>query len=611
MLRLRLSLAALVVAFFGLLAAAPPEPKSVKDLAVQPPVKAAPPVPVEKGQVHPAPNGNDAIRVAMTDARAGGFLGANPFVRYLWVKSEDEEDFKATVLNLNYISRSSFIYQPTAVPVPGSLLVRIDLRALFPRPADLADVLKVWEEFAFDPQFSLLLTKDVLELSGIAPELLPRVKRRGVRKDLQPPEKGEIPVEVLTPFDEEVDARTAGVDVIRLDAPDIDSAAFSQLRAVTFSQAPIVESRYFLFRALSTIKDDGAYRTIFGGLYYDLRGIKKAKAVKGKEKATDEDLFFEQLGIGSIAAGETYEKLLDRVRGDIRPSLFISDVTGKPRSVVAFHTPAEREGQSFGAVTWDIRDKDIDVRSHPVLSQIKPVIAAQEAIFPTANGMPIFALFNGQGALQDEAPPDVVADRAIPAPHTTRLQGAISCIRCHGPNETWQPIKDDLAPLLRSGRLAIFGELRADVADSQDRLVGLHTGSPDRLLSRARDDFAATVLKATGPWKRLAGDQSNVAKAAAAKIADIFGGYFYTPVDSRAALWDSGLDVPTGDAPAVLTKLLAAGDPVLGLSIADPREEQLAAGGKIGRRDFALRRSFLAGKVQKGVARLIQEGKKP
>jgi hypothetical protein len=337
--------------------------------------------------------------------------------------------------------------------------------------------------------------------------------------------------------------------------------------------------------------------------------------VKGKEKATDEDLFFEQLGIGNIAAGETYERLLDRVRGDLRPSVFISDVTGKPRAVVGFHTPAEREGGSWGGVTWDVKDKSIDARQHPVLSQIKPKIDAQEAIFPTASGMPIFAAFNGEGALQDEVPFDVAVDRTIPSPHPTRLQAAIGCIRCHGPEETWKPLRDDVASLFKSGRLSVFGDLtdfRNAATDSQDRIIGLHTGNSDRLLSRARDDFDATVLKVTGPWKRSK-DQVGLAKLGAAKIADVYGSYIYSPVDARAALLDCGLDVPAGKAADVLTKLLAAENPaVLGIQFEDVRLSQLAAGGKIGRRDFSLIRSFAAGRVNRGIAKLLAEqGKKP
>jgi hypothetical protein len=606
---------------------APPEP--VKS----PPKQVGPPNP-EKGQIRPAPNANDALIVAAGHAKAQiasdvkAFRPlSSPFTRYIWIPlagvhpqtpdvnpvtvEGDEESFKATVLVCNYISRASFIYSPLYLQMPPPpappqfLLIPVDLRLMFPKIEDLAEAIRLWDEFTFDPHFSILLTKDFLELNRIPADKIPLVERKGARKG-----KADDGTDTLVPFEEKVSAKDAGVDVVRVDAPDLDPAAFAALRLATNCQAPIVHYQYFLFRALSTVKDDGPYRTIFGGLYYDFRGIKKAKDVKGKEKATDEDLFFEGLGIGNIAAGETYEKLLDRVRGDLRPTLFISDVTGKPRAVVGFHTPAEREGGSFGAVTWDVKDKDIDIRSHPALSQIKPNIAAQEAIFPTANGMPIFALFNGQGALQDEAPPDVVADRSIPAPHTTRLQGAISCIRCHGPtNEGWQPLKDDVGTLLRTDRLRVLGELGTVAIDSQDRITGLHTGDANRILDRARTDFAATVLRATGAWKKDPGNV-NVAKMATQKIADLYGDFWYQPIDAARALAEIGLNVPAEMAPGVLTKLLdAEPQPVLGVQFEDPRLTQLAAGGKIGRRDWSLIRSFSAGMVQRGAAKLIQDQK--
>jgi hypothetical protein len=594
-------------------------PPRAKPAAKVAPKEAAAPV---KIKAHPTPD--SGARAALQDANTSPFQDS-PYWRYLWIDDEDEELFKATALVVNYVSRSTFLYRPEIVPCPGGHLLRVDLRVLAPREDDFVEMARVWESLAFDPAFSLLITRDVLELGGLDLKLLPKVKHKGVRKEKRPAEEGKPAVEVLVPYEEEVDVLAAGVDVLRLDAPDLDASVMASLRSLTISDAPIVDYRYFVYRALSTVQDDGAYKTIFGGLYYQLRGVKKAKDVKGKEKATDEDVYFESLGVGNVAAGETYERLLDRVRGDLRPSVFLSNVTGKPRSVVVFHTPSEREGHSWGAVTWDLRDKDVDVKSHPVLSQIKPKIAAQEAIFPGPNGMPVFALFNGEGALQDEAPPDVVADRTVPSPHTTRLQGAISCIRCHGPHETWQPLSDDLALLFTRDRLVPLADLskKGDFgSDLQDRLYGLHSVLPgfppgpqprqkrvlDVLLSRSRQDFMLTVGQATGEWKRLGGRQTEVAVTAAQKISDIVGGYWYTPVDARTALLEIGLDVPGDQAAEVLDDLLPpeGGEPVLGVLLEDARAEALAAGQKIGRPDWALVRSFVAGRTNRAAKELLK-----
>jgi hypothetical protein len=577
-----LRLALLCFALFAVVFAQSPVQPSI-------PTKGKPPdPPAEDGPIKPHATTDSGVREALRDIGIEAVFGAGPVTRYIFIDDTDEELFKATVLALHYVLRASHPIHYTAIPGPLSVIIRVDLSESYPGEKNLADVLKVWEGFRFDPQFNLLLTPDVVELSAFS------VK---------------IPDEAKTG------------ETLRFNAPDLDQQQYEILKAVTGSQAPIVDYRYLIFRALSTIKDDGPYRDIFGGLYYDLRGIKKADAEQKKKGATDQDVFFETLGVGNIAAGEPYEKLLDRVRGDLRPSLFISDVTGHPRSVVAFHTPGEREGGSWGAVTWDLKRKSIDVRQHPVLSQIKPKIDAQEAIFGTAV-LPIFALFDGKGNLLEKADADVVADRTAQAPHDTELQSAISCIRCHS-EETWKPLRDDIAGLLEADRVRIFADVQFsnDLADSQDRVLALHSVIPgrppgprtrqqrilDKLLQRERDDFGQMVAEITGPWKRLTGHQEDVGKVATAKIASIYADFWYSPVSAHEALLDIGLSVPPARSADVLTKLLAEeSGKVLGVQFEDIRLTQLAAGGKIGRADWSLIRSFAAGRVNAGVAKLLK-----
>src|SRR5262249_49822126 len=98
--------------------------------------------------------------------------------------------------------------------------------------------------------------------------------------------------------DVEVPALEA-VDTVRADSPAVDPVAWAELRRWTCSAAPLVDHRYFKARALTSIPERGAYKDIWGGLYYRLRGIRTAKEA-GVKGATDLDVFFQDLGVGNV-----------------------------------------------------------------------------------------------------------------------------------------------------------------------------------------------------------------------------------------------------------------------------------------------------------------------
>jgi hypothetical protein len=587
--------------FAVMLAAAPGQ-------APRPTNKTPPPMPKapedEKPQIRPFPTPESGIRVALADAGqlvVVPLLPFAPFYRYIWIPSTNTEDGQATVVAINYISRASFPIRPVQVPCPGGALLRIDLRDLFPKDKDFLEGTKAWEDLAFDPQFSLLLTKDLIDLSDIS--------------------LGSL---LLT--DDHI------TDVVRVDPPDIDPALFAALRSITRSNAPIVDYRYFTLRALSSIRDDDdkgdvVWKTIFGGLYYQLRGIRKANEQEKKDGATDVDVFLAELGVGNLAAKESFSAFLDRVGGDLRANLFESEVAArKNRAVIGVHSSADREGGSEGFITLDLRRKSIDAKQSPSLSQIKPLIDALEVIFTGKNRMPIFSLYSGfdekgkfQGKLLEKAADDVVSDRSVPPPYLPELQSGISCIRCHGPYETWQPLKDEVGVLLQSGRLLPFTDLsqRAD-RQVQDRILGLHSIIPglpsskrgqrilDKQLQRQRDDFSEVVAELTGEWPRLKAEQSHLGKAATQKIADIYADYWYTPVGACTALRDLGLDVPEEMAVEVFDRLITRStEPVVGVTFEDPRFAGLSAGMQINRADWSLIRSFAAGRAKVAMAALL------
>lgn len=544
---------------------------------------------------------------------------------------------KVVSLALNYVSRGSVVMRP--IPVANGHLLRIDLRWYASQDADLHELLKIWEQFAFDPTFSLLITKDNIEFAKRAEQLFPVqeiivqpeiigpkrietqiVDHKGGRY-VYPDDSGRIHESLAagvytvdleftgshTPADKERKRRSIDVEVLRFNATHIGNNELEQLQSLTGSLAPIVEYRYFLTRALTTIKDKGVFKEVFGGLYYDLRGIKKSK-IKG---ATDLDLFFENLGIGNIKAGLKQEQLFNGLRSDERLAIFRSEITGKPREVSAFHTPAAKRGGSWGSITGDIKDADVDVGDRAFANLLTPKRQAREAIFPTRTGFNIFALFNGVGELQDEVPPDVAIDSTIPAPYTRRLQPAIGCIRCHQADgsDGWKPLTNDVAKLMDfkkhlDNKLNIFGDLsqgrKAFDADTIDRLVGLYEGDFSDNIRIARDDVARVTLQATGPFKKSQ-DQANISRLAAEALSKAFAEYNYELMTPQSALREMGLDVRKEKSVEIFNRLMAIDVIPATIFLEDVRIAALKANISILRADWALVYDQAMSRVQRNL----------
>lgn len=604
---------------------------------------------------------DDAVRLALVDALTLPHH-ARPYTRYLWIQDGDTRSLRTSSLALNYISRASAVYRP--MPVADGHLVRVDLRLWAPRDTDLDEWIRFWEELSFDPCFALLITRDTVDFADKALlASLPRREERRVRtvtktltrkvrkqvqekdvdgrllywaKDGKYDKSRPVMIEAVVdePYEvtEEVDEGTVvlpllgkGVDVLRLNAHHIDPDAFVALQLLLSTAAPVVDHRYFKMRVLSTIKvanvngkeEDTIFRTIFGGLYYEFRGVKKAKAVLGKDtKATDLDLYFEKLGVGSIKAGLNQEQVFNDLRSDQRVAMFRSGVTGKPREVSMFHVLSEREGGSWGAITGDIGDENVDIGDRPYANLLNPRRKAREAIFPGPNSFHIFALFNGEGALQDEVPFNIAVDSTIPRPHTQRLQGAIGCIRCHGTDgsDGWKPLRNDVKRMVK--KVDLFDDLsdpnlkrRHSNSDVVDRLAGLYAGDFSKNLRRARDDLAEATLRATGPWKGSE-DQLDVVKLAATQLAEEYNGYWYDGIDAHQALKEIGLLVPAKDAASTFERLLPPDvrvDLGLGFVPEDPRVAALKDDVAINRADFALAQAFIAERAATRIKQLSRD----
>jgi hypothetical protein len=593
----------------------------------------------EKSKVKPLWTADDAVKAALADALT---LPPGTAHLYRWLLEIDGEmqNVRLDSLTVNWISRSSAIYRPT--PLYGNHLVRVLLPYYAPRADDLREWLALWEDFAFDPTFARLVTRDNAAFAGKAEDAAEEVwqvvnvpgyndeeriiDHEGgpytVPDDSDPPQHWNYlkPARYRMTFhirNRNLDTsrwvkkkvvRPPVADVERFNSPAVDAAAFKQLQHLTDSQAPVVDARYFRMRALRTIKDAGVFARVWGGRYYDFKGIKKAAGLPGKEKATDLDLFFENLGVGNIKAGETAEQLFARLRSDQRVAMFRSGITGKGREASMWHDLADKEGAAWGAITGDVRDQDVDVGDRPFANLLTPRRKAREAIFPGANGLPVDALFNGEGALQDRVPPDVAVDRTIPAPHTQELQPPISCIRCHGPFDHFQPLRNDVKTLMAGGGLDIFGDLgagrrKAFDYDTLDRLAGLYAGNFDKALRRARDDTAEATLRAMGPLPDGT-PQANIHRNAAELLGEQDAAYWYDLVTPRTALADAGVAVEEDRARAEFNRLVTPDTrgAVAGVIPESPVVAALRRGIGVTRQDWALQQSAVTERVRRSLA---------
>lgn len=508
-----------------------------------------------------------------------------PFTRYVWLRRISQA--KLGSLTINYVSRGAIITKPD--PIAWGVLLRIDLRKYSDSLEDIKEWIELWENFQFDPSFSLLITRDTIEQVRKTGVVLPGVEKVGKEKILL--NRGED--------------KYVWVDVIRVPGASVDPKVNDELVKLTGSLAPVVEHDYWTYRMLSTVKDEGLYSAVFGGLYYDFVGIKKSTD-KG---ATDEDLLFEKLGIGDTKKGVTASVIFERVKSDRKAAMFRSGVTGKPRTVDILKSLLGVD-EAVLMVTHDISDKDNDIKRHPMMNLVKFEDRAREEIFTMRNGLHGFALFDGKGKLQDEAPFDVVVDHKIPEPYTKRLQGAISCIRCHGidGSDGVKPFKNDVQTLLSVYNLDAFGDITDEnktIHETLMRLAGQYKLSPNKTIGRVREDYIEGILRATGPWKE-AKDQTEVGQLSAKGYEQLWKDYWYTPVDAKQALYELGYDVPKENVDEFFRVMCPPdrSSQINQIIPEDPRIGALRAGLSISRSDWGLVYSFVAARVKQSEAKL-------
>lgn len=361
--------------------------------------------------------------------------------------------------------------------------------------------------------------------------------------------------------------------------PHVDGQLGALLQEILRCENPIVAESSFHIAALTQID---------GGLYYEFKNVPKANEEQQEKGKTDFDLLLKKFGIN--------DKILEQTEAEQRVAQLISDVTGKPRQISFFNRPAPTGRiQGWISITFDTLDTNRDPNAHAILSLGEAVKNhdGTEVILEENNGHLLYLLYDGDGKLADVAPPDLVRDSTIPAPHTNQLQPAISCIRCHGgeKEQGWKAFSNDVLDLTdpTNGGLLIIGDASQfsnglSTEEAQELTTRLFSDSLQKPLRRAREDQQEAVLRSTfgavgkngRPWI-----YSDVAK----HLTTIFLDYFYTSVGVVEACRDLGYELEPNEAKIVFNGLVGT----LGngpLVEEDPLIHALKIGRKITRRDW-------------------------
>jgi hypothetical protein len=447
-----------------------------------------------------------------------------PFQRYVAVADKSPAFYAAFCYGLNLAAnRNPLLYRP--VPIAGGALLRIDLRLLAAEEKDFESLFQAYEDLdEIDPYYHAKAAATVQTVKVKKTITVPAYRASDGRvyttKIVEVEEA--VPGEVLAP------AQHAILPVIQ------------QLHTLTKSSAPLLKAEKLLAVLLSTTND---------GRYYQFRGLQKSGGGK-----TAEQKALELLGADA--------KVVANLRADERIGMLRSEVTGKPRAIEFFYGSGTRPslGPSFVAITRDFFEGRIDPRRHPLKNLLDYKHDAAELIGILANGMPLFAVFDGDGELVDSALDRAVTDRGVPSPHSTILQGAISCIRCHGPDDGYKPASNHVKLMIRNG-LEIVGDTSTvdNAFQVRQRLLGLYAGDLDEPLRIARTTQSRACWAVTGGI----GIQD-----VSAKLTDIYNEYMYAPVTPRRALRDLGYEASDVDAIRLFNRVVPRMplDPVTGTS---------------------------------------------
>lgn len=534
----------------------------------------------EKPAIQRASVPMDAVAVALQDVAT--VSGDAALYRYVWVPSGEETDCDLVDVAVN-TAISTAGNPVNGIRLGGGLVMRYDLSVLCPKEADFQKLVENWERFADDEPYFLVASDGRAQVCKItrACEVVDTERTLGKVNpgDTLPllgsysdeNEWWEVTFQGQTAYiakengEKQIKGRVFGLHCGR---------EAESLVLATGSQVPLVRAEWFVRKILSTLD---------AGLYYEFRGIEKSP----DENISDIDHLLRKFGGVKL---DTFRDL----GSDQKTVTVISGVTGDGRKVLYITGSQNRPtiNQGLIVITQDAIDgQTADAKADPLLNLLDHKYDGIELFLELPNGFILYSLHagdlngdgkfdpkEGEGALVREAPPELVSDTTIPAPHGSRLQPAISCIRCHcikrGELEPdgWIPVERDLAKLLRAG-LDVFGD-KTD-KEAVEKLAAQYTGDFDKLFQRARDDFADAMLRLVGE----PGKEFSVVTEQHSRLSKMYNSFWFDTVTASVACRELGFTVTDEKAAAAMLKrLLPPLPPTEGVSPEDARLGALKAG---------------------------------
>lgn len=441
--------------------------------------------------------------------------GTRQNYRYIWCRGGTDTELAVLGMAINHSLNRNIL--PVAVGGPamtishGGHLVRLDLTLLASKPAELSNLLETWEK-----------------LVNVETDFIATVKTRSI-VDVKPFKR---------------DGKTFNkqwVEQTALGAAVHVNTQMVELLALTGSVVPIVESRTFLVASLGTLE---------GGLYYEFRGlpanIKLADYLRRVGVVEEHAKLFEVPG--AAVKSDTIDKAV----------VMTSQVTGKERMIVMLPTAGVRptEGRGLAVITIDFFNDSRQEHKAAGKNLVDARADGFEVMVILENGYVEFTVWNGDFTLFRSAPDRLVSDRKVGEPHPTILEGAASCIRCHGPEDGWKSFHNDLPDVLEAG-IDIFGDLSTNTVDKdlQQQLAGMYTGdwfAPGiGPISSSRITYDRAVFSVTG--KPL--------KDCAAAMEAMYNEFLYEeldPWDVARELGINGLPPSDNDPNTVVDRKAAA-----------------------------------------------------
>lgn len=534
-----------------------------------------------------APHPADAVPVVAADVQAMGERAV--FMRYIWVPTEPEkakQQLAAMQLAINAALNHSDTIQTCHILEHGVIRVDLDVMA-GSRAKVFEDLRKTWDRFGgteignddHDPYF-LTNFQQVTETvqavrvktdtsatffpADIDPLNVPSgvVGKRFVLKAGRPYQLGKpwshledrcivrassiggaelllavVPKEVIVLVD--------AIQETRQPAPYLPEQIQSVIQA-TGSRAPIVHADEFLRRAITQL--DGF------GMYYDFRRIRKSN----KPGVTDFDFII--AGLTGLTLDEA-----TALRGRQTAIIQVSKVTGRQRMIWGVQAAQSKLGTNQGmvVVTADFAKNTPDhLKPWASLDKAQPV--AMEVFVELPNGQILTLLFQGYedgkfiGSLQDEAPASVATDHAAPGAEDRRINGWLSCMRCHvihnqqqGP---WIEFTSDMGKLLRDGRTNFTTRDGLKDPESLSNLVGELVARWQKPLRRGNEDYNEMLEYLTGDVQL--GAEDTPAIRITGTLSTMYASAVHDRVDAARALRYAGLIVDPEAAPGIVREML-------------------------------------------------------